>query len=612
MPPRKTVKQRLVGLAGPDGRKRARSPSPNPPEERLANESLLQRLKRDSGAQSSQGEATPLYATLRKRWASASLPSNQVQEYADAAQSSGASGVGSLQKIGAGGKHKQNAMRDIMRVLGRPRGSPEFYKVAIPVSDGEGGHTIVEHPFILPHQLFGSVFHERPDDFIRCIQGDNRERAQFWEQIQTLPLVKEHPIVSQSSLEHTIPIGIHGDAGKFSHQDSLFVLTWNGLLGRGPTIEQRFVITVVRKKQLLASGATLNAIFKVISWSFNCMAEGLHPIEDEDGNALPGGAKRTALAGPWRAICCQVRGDWQFYCQSFGFPQWNSAGNCCWLCRASATDQGLLWTDFNRDAGWRSTCWDHKSYLSHLDDSGADVPELFNIRGLRLETIAIDVLHCVDLGVAQHVIGNTLWEALPYLGRNKRNQLDELNRRLKRWYSAHKVESRLQGQLVEDMLKSAGGWPKLRAKGAATRNMAAFAQCLAREFASGSERDARKCAVNDALVEFYQILQQEGRFFSKHAQRRMPKIAEELCGLYSCLSAEAVHLEKRAWKLVPKFHLFVHLLQSQCLHYGNPRFCWCYSDEDMVGQMVEVARSCHPKTMAATALYKYLVLMFDE
>ena len=28
---------------------------------------------------------------------------------------------------------------------------------------------------------------------------------------------------------------------------------------------------------------------------------------------------------------------------------------------------------------------------------------------------------------------------------------------------------------------------------------------------------------------------------------------------------------------------------------GNPRFSWCYSDEDMVGQLVEVAESCHPE-----------------
>ena len=45
---------------------------------------------------------------------------------------------------------------------------------------------------------------------------------------------------------------------------------------------------------------------------------------------------------------------------------------------------------------------------------------------------------------------------------------------------------------------------------------------------------------------------------------------------------------------------------------GNLRFFWCYSDEDMVGQLVEVAESCLPSTMSTTALFKWLTLVFAE
>ena len=55
----------------------------------------------------------------------------------------------------------------------------------------------------------------------------------------------------------------------------------------------------------------------------------------------------------------------------------------------------------------------------------------------------------------------------------------------------------------------------------------------------------------------------------------------------------------------------MHLCEWQGPELGNPRFYWTYSDEDMVGTMVEVAESCHASTMAATAMVKWLVFAFD-
>ena len=34
----------------------------------------------------------------------------------------------------------------------------------------------------------------------------------------------------------------------------------------------------------------------------------------------------------------------------------------------------------------------------------------------------------------------------------------------------------------------------------------------------------------------------------------------------------------------------------------------CYADEDVVGQVIEVASSCHPSTMAEVALYKHCLM----
>ena len=70
-------------------------------------------------------------------------------------------------------------------------------------------------------------------------------------------------------------------------------------------------MTMFKKSELLPDGSTLNAIFRVISWSLNAMLAGKTPEVDEQGCQLNGGGQ--VLAGRWSAATIQVRGDWQFY-----------------------------------------------------------------------------------------------------------------------------------------------------------------------------------------------------------------------------------------------------------------------------------------------------------
>jgi len=566
----------------------------------------------EAASSSTASPETPLFKLLRNRWAKGALPSHEVQQIAAAAESSGARGISQLEKIATSGKHRHNAQRDLMRALGRPQGAPELFSVAIPMAGQDNSPVIVDHPFILPHQFFSKLFQERKDKFIQCVQGGDEERNSLWELMAQGPILKNHPTLSPNNLAHCIPIGLHGDAGKFSHQDSLFVITWNSLVGQGTTREKRFIITVVRKKQMLPDGSTLESIFRVVAWSLNALLEGKTPAYNEDGTPSPEGGKE--LAGPWKGACVQVRGDWQFYSQAFGFPQWNSAENMCWLCKASNNTPDLYWTNFNSTAPWRSTLWTHETYLEHLESTESDVPALFSIIGLRVEAVMVDVLHAVDQGVAAHIIADIFFDVLPKFGGNQQSQLQTLNRRIKNFYKSGSFgnKSRLQGDLTFMNMKTAGGWPKLKAKAAATRHLAPFAAQLSSEFNTNSPHDRQRQTVIDCLVAFYDLVSCEDRCLSSAALKELAKIGFDLCSNYACLAAEARQHEWKRWKLVPKFHLFQHLCFTQAASAGNPRFFWTYPDEDMVGQMIEAAKSCHPATLAKTALYKYLVMMFED
>lgn len=155
-----------------------------------------------------------------------------------------------------------------------------------------------------------------------------------------------------------------------------------------------------------------------------------------------------------------------------------------------------------------------------------------------------------------------------------------------------------------------GKSPEFKAKAAATRHITPFAAMLAAEFNSGSLHDQQRQLTIDSLVEFYKLIQEGSRAISADALKRLPKCCQQLCINFAHLASEALLAAEPAWKLKPKMHLFQHLCHYQAQQFGNPRFFLTYPDEDMVGQMIDVAKSCHPSTLAKTALYKWLVSAF--
>ena len=84
-----------------------------------------------------------------------------------------------------------------------------------------------------------------------------------------------------------------------------------------------------------------------------------------------------------------------------------------------------------------------------------------------------------------------------------------------------------------------------------------------------------------------------------------------MCVLFCSLAETAAARHERAWKVMPKLHLFAHLTEWQVEEWGNPRYYWTYSDESLVGLLIEVAESCHPATMAISAIFKWLQVYYE-
>lgn len=228
----------------------------------------------------------------------------------------------------------------------------------------------------------------------------------------------------------------------------------------------------------------------------------------------------------------------------------------------------------------------------------------------------VDVLHTVDQGVASHIIANIMWVFAVVRGvlgaTNQADRVKKLHAHMQSWYKATREDTRVQGKLSVERIRTQGNWPKLKAKAAATRHLAKYALSLVQEFGGASVEDRRMLAVCQLLVRFYAMLDTESHFLSASARIELPKLGQQLVGLYTALATDAKERGLKLWKLMPKLHRFQHLCEWQSLSHGNPRYCWTYADEDLAGAMAEVASSCHPATMATSGLFKWLHTAFAQ
>ena len=550
---------------------------------------------------------TPLNDSLRKQWCQGKLTSPQVQELAMNASLQGATAIDGLASSANWGKSPKHLQESLMRFFGRPEGSPEFTWVPLPLKVGNK-EKLVPHPVLMPHHYFEALHAAREDIWQGSVLGPDAAGCRdFWEGMQDTEFVKQHPHLPKRQWSTTIPVGFHGDGGGFYKHESMFVFTWNSVVGAGQTRAKRFVITVLRKNQMLPT--TLDKLFEALAWSFNAMLGGISPDRDWEDRPIGGGGK--FLAARYRAALVQVRGDWEFMASVFHLPKWNEATNMCWLCRASAAGD-LGFGDCSVGAGWRDTRRTHESFLAERAASGEPVPTLLALcKGLRLDCLMIDVLHTLDQGVASHIIGNIFFLCVSehaFGGTTQQANLDVLAEEMKAYYKRNRhIDSKMQGKLTLDRIRTTNDWPKLKCKAAATRHLAPFALELAQRFCGRAE-----IAVCTLLVRFYDLLSSEGQFLSPAAKAEVPGLGRRLCEVYCLLARQALNDRVRKWKIMPKLHLFLHLAEWQAVELGNPKFYWVYADEDLVGQMIEVSRSCHPTTVAATAMYKWLLLAFSE
>ena len=122
----------------------------------------------------------------------------------------------------------------------------------------------------------------------------------------------------------------------------------------------------------------------------------------------------------------------------------------CWMCKASNTTPQFWWTNAELRASWKALRTT-ESYVADCAAEGIPIcPVTPKIRGLGLGAFTIDVLHCVDLGVTAHILGNALWACMqlgPW-GATQAEQLASLQSDIHKWVNDAKSKASLRGDLT--------------------------------------------------------------------------------------------------------------------------------------------------------------------
>ena len=182
---------------------------------------------------------------------------------------------------------------------------------------------------------------------------------------------------------------------------------------------------------------------------------------------------------------------------------------------------------------------------------------------------------------------------------------------MKQWHKERREKLNLQGKLTFERIRTQADWPKLKAKAACTRHLISYARHLCELHNDGSTHDRRRLACVKFVERFYEVCAMEEPWIPTDVQDELKEGVRGFMACYNALSHEALNADMRNWKMTPKFHLFVHLIEVQLPSWGNPRYFWTYGDEDLQRIMKSVALSCHPLNLEPMVLFKWLCIKFD-
>ena len=543
-----------------------------------------------------------------------------------------------LAKPGVNMETSRNIARDVVNAAkeyGLMCTQAEPYTVSLPA--GKGSVWVM-----LPHEVYPAMVRQR-GCAAWCLSPQDMEQP-LGKLLQTWA---GHPdVLYDGDLTKVGILGVHCDGVAYTSSlraggsKGILVASWNVVSSSSEAFRnQRQPLFILQKGRLCGRGCggyhTLQKLFEVVAWSFQCLLAGVAPSCRHDGQPWsPEDRKVRMRAGtpiPHAALQ-QLRGDWEWLVQCFRLRSFNSE-LFCWMCNTTYSHGPLCFRDFRPTAAHRGTLISHQAYLDSCHREEEEPSTIFRCPGVTLDNLCVDSMHAGDLGAFQDAIGGLLWLEVTHKAwhRNSRTGLIRLNEILKNYYDANADQnySRACPLVMSQLRATKPGYPVLKSKAAQCRHLAQFCVVLAHRHRNGTSSrppfrfPARSRMVGKDQEHLDHLVDMCEGLANYHSSCADAPFDQDLCRRAMYRFLQALGSLNRLWRdgatvedakqmpfnLRQKSHVLQHLVEEKTLLFGSPARSWCYRDEDFIGAVKRIAqKTSHPHTLEKRCMEKLMIL----
>ena len=600
----RAAKRRHAAAANPPAKRSRRKSAPAPWLADTFFNVLVKRVCKGSQATAAQQEAASAH---------------QVAQLAGARPIPGWQGLAS---IGSNGRNPQNCVRDYSRWLSWLSDGAGLhlhdYKVAVTLQLHPSQPPETHYwPMFLPHELFHAIYTVGGELWQNVLGGEAAEVERFWAHERNFAWVREHPArrCGSRTLHDLIPISIHGDEVAYSKRSKGLVLSCTSDVSRACTLDKSLLILFL-PADVCIKDITVDEVLSVLPWSFDCLMRGEFPTHDHLGRPFgPSDGwrfkmRRRRLMGHWRGAFSHVRNDLEWGASIFKYNHYRM-NKCCHFCGATKDDPQTVYTDCRDCAGWRPTLVSHEQYIAatELGERSA----ICRIGGWRLERNLTDVMHGLHLGNCGHLVGNVLWELATEDARPRPQALAALHALFMDWRRNNNIKCS-QPCFTQAMCNRPSGerlnYPEFHGKASNTGKVCKWLGVYVRGLAAHTSHQKLRALACWSMADFLNGMDDADRVLSGAEVDRLTHAGMTYLRSTQVLAREAVDNGERAWNQPLKWHMFCHVVDDIKVYRRNPRFNWCFSDEDFAGHMAAIAAASHRSTVGARSLERWVGLLY--
>ena len=314
------------------------------------------------------------------------------------------------------------------------------------------------------------------------------------------------------------------------------------------------------------------------------------------------GDSGAPLASGYFAVIWIVKGDLGFFAKGFNLAHYNSNAPCP-FCPCEIGGQRKLWpSNFAATAAWKSRMFSAATWRAAQTNLHAMFVK-FNF--LSQHSVEADELHILHLGFLQWMLGSCLWDLVyVVLPGSPTANMANIWMSISRFYSANGSSCQFSTINLSSFTNSEhprSDYPRLKGRGGEIKHvLPAMVECWESMMRDGNQHDLNVGEMLTRILEIQDLIDQDPQamFMSPGDSMDFRSKMDDVLQIYTRLATEADREHNLLWNVTPKLHWAWHFAhKSQYLH---PRRGACWIDEDLVGKMKEICKSC----VHGTPLYK--------